>query len=131
MFLLIIPFSYFRLYQMSLNDKKSLSQADLKSPCRGTQHIFSAPEIQIKLSDLPIGARVLVRSRTDWRAAAISRIIDDPAMVVLTVSSPSGHSYRLRRELTTEVIVEGGFAILPADSDDSWRENFSVYDRRW
>jgi len=116
---------------MSLHGKKSLSQIDLKGRSQAMSSIFPAPEIQIKLSDLPIGARVLVRSRTDWRAAAISRIIDEPAMVVLTVSSPSGYSYRLRRELTTEVIIEGGFAILPADSDDSWRENFSVYDRRW
>jgi hypothetical protein len=131
MFLLIIPISYFRFLSMSLHGKKSLSQIDLKGRSQAMSSIFPAPEIQIKLSDLPIGARVLVRSRTDWRAAAISRIIDEPAMVVLTVSSPSGYSYRLRRELTTEVIIEGGFAILPADSDDSWREYFSVYDRRW
>jgi hypothetical protein len=115
---------------MAQLNRKSLIQIDLTGRAQAASQILQASH-SLKLSDLPIGARVLVRSRTDWRAAAVSRIIDEPAMVVLTVSSPSGHSYRLRRELTTEVIVEGGFAILPADSDDSWRENFSVYDRRW
>ena len=52
-------------------------------------------------------------------------------MVVLTVCSPSGHSYRLRRDLWTEVILEGGFAILPSDGDDTWRDNFTGYYRRW
>jgi hypothetical protein len=111
--------------------KNSLLQLNSSAEAQLQSRIFQLPETLLKLSDLPIGARLLVRSRTDWRAAAISRIIEESAVVVLTVCSPSGHSYRLRRELTTEVIVEGGFAILPADSDDSWRENFSVYDRRW
>jgi hypothetical protein len=52
-------------------------------------------------------------------------------MVVLTVCSPSGHSYRLRRDRETEVMFEGGFAILPADAEDTWRDNFSPYDIRW
>jgi hypothetical protein len=52
-------------------------------------------------------------------------------MVVLTVCSPSGYSYRLRRDRMTEVVVDGGFAILPAETGDTWRDNFSAYDRRW
>ena len=88
-------------------------------------------ETQLKLSDFPVGARVLVRSRTDWRTAAIARIVKDTSTIVLTVCSPSGHSYRLRRDPTTEIVVEGGFAILPADADDTWRDNFSKYDFRW
>jgi hypothetical protein len=83
------------------------------------------------LSDLPIGARLLVRSRKDWRAAAISRVVGETSKIVLTVCSPSGCSYRLHRDAATEIIVEGGFAILPADADDTWRDNFSRYDYRW
>jgi len=83
------------------------------------------------LSDLPIGARLLVRSRTDWRTAAIARYVEETAMVVLTVRSPSGYSYRLRRDRETEVMVDGGLAILSADADDTWRDNFSRYDIRW
>jgi hypothetical protein len=52
-------------------------------------------------------------------------------MVVLTVCSPTGHSYRIRRERATTVVVEGGFAILPAEENDTWRDNFSRYDGRW
>ena len=52
-------------------------------------------------------------------------------MVVLTVRSPSGYSYRLRRDRETEVMVDGGLAILSADADDTWRDNFSRYDIRW
>jgi hypothetical protein len=78
---------------------------------------------------LPIGARLLIRSKQDWRVAAISKIVEET--IVLTVCSPSGYSYRLRRQPSTEVVIEGGFAILPADTKDTWRENFSEYDRRW
>ncbi|HYJ91308.1 MAG TPA: hypothetical protein VEV84_08370 [Pyrinomonadaceae bacterium] len=63
--------------------------------------------------------------------AAISRFVEETETVVLTVCSPSGYSYRLRRDQATEIIIEGGFAILPADSGDSWRDNFTGYDRRW
>jgi len=80
---------------------------------------------------LPIGSRLLIRSRTDWRTAAISRFVEETAMVVLTVCSPSGYSYRLRRDPATELVLEGGFAILPSEFDDTWRDNFSAYDRRW
>jgi hypothetical protein len=80
---------------------------------------------------MPIGARLLVRSRRDWRAAAVSRVVEETSIVVLTVCSPSGHSYRLRRDRATEVVIEGGFAILPSENEDTWRDNFSRYDVRW
>jgi hypothetical protein len=52
-------------------------------------------------------------------------------MVVLTISSPTGHSYRLRRAPETEVIIEGPLAILHAEKSEHWKENFSRYDARW
>jgi hypothetical protein len=94
-------------------------------------HIFADRSTQVHLSDLPIGARLLVRSRSDWRAAAISRVVEETEIVVLTVCSPSGHAYRLRRDRGTAVIIEGGFAILSAETDENWREKFSRYDNRW
>ena len=86
-------------------------------------------ENQIALNSLPIGARLLVRSRKDWRTAAISKIVED--RVVLTVCSPTGRTYRLRRELDTEIFFEGIIPILKYDLPENWRDNFTPYDHRW
>ena len=81
------------------------------------------------LEHLPIGSRLLVRSRTDWRFAAVSRVVEE--RVVLTVCSPSGHTYRLRRELDTAVTRDGILYVLPYECGDTWRENLGGYDLRW
>jgi hypothetical protein len=87
------------------------------------------PPTEITLDQLPVGSRLLVRSRTDWRFAAISKVVEE--RVVLTVCSPSGHTYRLRRDLDTALAIDGEFYVLPYDCTDTWRENFSPYDVRW
>ena len=86
-------------------------------------------ENQIALNSLPIGARLLVRSRKDWRTAAVSKIVED--RVVLIVCSPTGRTYRLRRELDTEIFFEGIIPILKYDLPENWRDNFTPYDHRW
>ena len=86
-------------------------------------------ETQIALHTLPIGARLLVRSKTDWRSAAVSRVTEEK--VVLTICSPSGRTYRLYREPDVELVYEGTIAILKPDKPENWRENFSTYDVRW
>jgi len=78
---------------------------------------------------LPVGSRIVVRSRVDWRHAAIARVAEDT--VVLTVHSPSGYSYRLRRGLDAEVCYDGEIAVLSSDHKDNWRKNFSPLDPRW
>jgi hypothetical protein len=80
------------------------------------------------LADLPIGSRLLVRSKIDWRTAAISKIVDEN--VTLIVSSPTGFSYRLKRTLQTEIYFDGILPIL-TNNDENWRENFTKYDLRW
>ena len=84
---------------------------------------------QITLEKLSVGDRLLVRSRMDWRFAAVSKIVEEK--VVLTVCSPTGRTYRLRRELDTAVSMEGTIPILIYDSHDTWRDNFGRYDHRW
>lgn len=84
---------------------------------------------QITLEELSVGSRLIVRSRIDWRFAAIAKVVDEK--VVLTVCSPSGHTYRLRRELDTAVAMEGMIPVLLYDADDTWRDNFGRYDHRW
>lgn len=84
-------------------------------------------EIKI-LADLPIGSRLLVRSKESWRSAVISKVIEET--VTLIVSSPTGFSYRLRRHLETEIFFDGEMPILE-NSNENWRENFTKYDVRW
>ena len=84
---------------------------------------------QITLDTLVIGSRLLVRSKKDWRFAAVSKMVD--GRVVLTVCSPSGHNYRLRRDLDAEIFYEGSIPILKHEETEDWRENFSRYDLRW
>lgn len=90
---------------------------------------MEAAETKITLDKLSIGSRLIVRSRKDWRHAAVSKIADE--RVVLTVCSPTGRTYRLRREFTSEVIIKDTVPILMHDQHDDWRENFSSYDPRW
>jgi hypothetical protein len=87
------------------------------------------PQTEITLDQLAIGSRLLVRSRTDWRFAAISKVVEE--RVVLTVCSPKGGTYRLRRDLDTVIISDGILYILPNDAGDTWRDNFGRYDARW
>lgn len=86
-------------------------------------------ETQITLDKLTTGSRLIVRSRTDWRFAAVSKIVE--GRVTLTVCSPSGRTYRLRRDLNAELLMEGIIPVLPYDTDDTWRDNFCGYDTRW
>lgn len=84
---------------------------------------------KMKLSEIPLGGRLLVRSRADWRVAAVSRI--EPEMVVLTVASPGGRNYRIRRDPKTILVSDGMIPVLTIPNSDSWRANFSSYDLRW
>ena len=90
---------------------------------------MEAAKTQITLASLAIGSRLLVRSRVDWRFAAVSKVSE--GRVVLTVCSPTGRTYRLRREMDSEVLMEGTIPILPHDKAEDWRDNFSRYDHRW
>jgi hypothetical protein len=91
---------------------------------------METPEIsQIILSELPIGGRLLIRSKKDWRVAVISRITEEK--VTLIVCSPFGRTYRMHRKIDCEIIYDGKIPLLKCDSEEDWRENFSVYDIRW
>jgi len=81
------------------------------------------------LGEFPIGARLLVRSRKDWRTAVVSQF--DAEKATLIVCSPNGRTYRLRRLLEIEIIFDGTMPMLKSDLEENWRENFSKYDFRW
>ena len=83
----------------------------------------------VMLSELPVGSRLVVRSKVDWRFAAVSKVVEE--RVVLTVCSPKGGTYRLRRQSDTILIRDGLLYVLPSDCEDTWRDNFGRYDSRW
>ena len=83
----------------------------------------------IFLSQIPLGGRLLYRARDDWRVAVVSTITDE--MVTISVSSPKGRNYRIRREPNSEVMGRSGIWFLDSELKDGWRENCATYDMRW
>lgn len=81
------------------------------------------------LRELPLGSKLLYRAKDDWRTAVVSKIDDEKATLI--IFSPTGRTYRLRRDLNAKVVFDGDFAILKSDVKESWRENFASYDSRW
>ncbi|MEP7036883.1 MAG: hypothetical protein ABI891_00940 [Acidobacteriota bacterium] len=90
---------------------------------------METPETKITLCDLPLGARLIVRTKKDWRFAVVSRFDEEKATLI--ICSPSGRTYRLRRLLDAEIVYDGEIPILKIEIDENWRENFSRYDFRW
>jgi hypothetical protein len=78
------------------------------------------------LSSLPVGARLILRCRKDWRDACIMSINAD--CIVLSVGSPTGRTYRVRRPHDSPLIFDG---LLPLLGEGSWRVGFARYDARW
>jgi hypothetical protein len=87
-------------------------------------------ENQITLRELPIGARLVVKCKHDWRSAVVSRF-DDEQRVTLIVCSPSGRTYRLRRASETPLVYDGKIPVLPEGCEDDWRDEMVQYDARW
>ncbi len=81
------------------------------------------------LRELPIGGRLLVRSKTDWRSAVVARF--NLEKVTLIVCSPTGRTYRLHRHLEAKILFDGFIPILRIETEENWRENFTKYDFRW
>ena len=80
------------------------------------------------LGSLPVGARLVVRCRKDWRAATVAAFEPEAARVVLNVASPSGHTYRLRRPPDALLSFDGAIPLL---GEGVWRVQLARYDVRW
>lgn len=85
--------------------------------------------MEITLRDIPIGGRLLIRSKKDWRVAVVSRIGE--TKITLSISSPSGRNYRLRRLPEAVIGFDGMIPVLKLETAENWRDNFSAYDSRW
>ncbi len=81
------------------------------------------------LGQFPTGSRLVFRSKKDWRVAVVCRKADDT--VSISVSSPTGYNYRLRRPAEVEIEYVGNIPCLISEELDDWRTNFTSYDRRW
>ena len=80
------------------------------------------------LGSLPLGARLVLRCRKDWRTATVAFIDAATARVVLSVGSPSGHTYRLRRPSDAPLNFDGHVPVL---GEGQWRAGLARYDVRW
>ena len=91
----------------------------------------STDETVLTLGSLPLGARLVLRCRKDWRTAAVAAFEHDLERVVLTVASPSGHNYRVRRPADSPLAFDGAIPILSDRGPDVWRVSLARYDARW
>ena len=80
----------------------------------------------LTLGALPVGARLVLRCRKDWREAAVAAVSLD--IVVLSVGSPSGRTYRVRRPAASALTLEGSIPVL---GEGVWRACRARYDARW
>ncbi|MBX3298550.1 MAG: hypothetical protein KF736_03680 [Acidobacteria bacterium] len=88
-----------------------------------------SPQGTTTLGALCIGSRLMVRSQKNWRHGAISRI--DGEQVVITVASPTGRSYRIRRQASSVLSVKDSIAYLPRSPEDQLHTEWCRYDARW
>lgn len=90
---------------------------------------METPKTEITLREIPVGGRLLVRTKKDWRFAVVSRIGEHK--ITLSISSPSGRNYRLRRLPEAVIGFDGMIPVLKFETAENWRDNFSAYDFRW
>ena len=84
----------------------------------------------LTLGTLPLGARLILRCRKDWRTAAVAAFETELGRAVLSVASPSGHTYRVRRPLDSPLSFEGSIPVL-GERPSCWRSGLARYDVRW
>jgi hypothetical protein len=78
------------------------------------------------LASLPVGARIILRCRKDWRDATVAAVSLEA--VTLSVISPTGRTYRLRRPPDSPISLDGPVPVL---GEGHWRAGLARYDERW
>ena len=85
-------------------------------------------EAAATLGSLPVGARLILRCRADWRAATVAAYEVGLGRVILNVASPKGGTYRVRRPADAQLSHDGHVPLL---GEGQWRANLARYDVRW
>jgi hypothetical protein len=101
------------------NGGPSLSELEETAPASSTASTLGA---------LPVGARLILRCRADWRAATVAAYEVELGRVILNVASPKGGTYRVRRPADAALSHDGHVPLL---GEGSWRAAFARYDVRW
>lgn len=78
------------------------------------------------LASLPVGARLILRCRKDWRDATVVAVSVEA--VTLSVISPTGRTYRLRRPPDSPIAFDGPIPVL---GTGHWRTGLARYHGRW
>ena len=78
------------------------------------------------LAALPVGARLILRCRKDWREAIVAARF--PEHITLLVCAPRGSTYRIKRPPDTPLSEDGPIPVL---GEGSWRAGLVRYDVRW
>jgi hypothetical protein len=92
----------------------------------GLSPVRSEPPEEQRLDSLPVGAYLVLRCRKDWRVATVAaRSLEH---VTLSVGTPRGRTYRVKRPPDTIIIFDGPFPIL---GEGCWRAGLVRYDARW
>jgi len=111
---------------LSANVQRPQSEEALSSSPCGLVDFSQTVEV-LTLSDLPVGARLVLRCRKDWRDATVAAVSAE--MVTLSVGSPGGHTYRVRRPADSLLALDGSIPLLGEGS--GWRAGRVRYDLRW
>ncbi|MCA1565494.1 MAG: hypothetical protein LC803_07625 [Acidobacteria bacterium] len=99
------------------------------SPSPAIEVAVEAATIQATLGALPLGAHLVLRCRKDWRTATVVRI--EPDKITLSVSSPTGRTYRMRRPPDAPLTFAGSIPLLGDTASSCWRAQLARYDVRW
>ena len=81
------------------------------------------------LGALPLGAHLILRCRKDWRTATVVRI--ELEKITLSVSSPTGRTYRMGRPPEAPLTFDNNIPLLDAGKPSCWRAGLARYDVRW
>jgi hypothetical protein len=111
---------------VSASIERPSSAEDLAALPGGLSSAQEETRTESTLASLPVGARLILRCRKDWRDATVAA--RSPEHVTLSVGSPSGHTYRVKRPPDTLLIYEGPIPIL---GEGHWRAGLVRYDVRW
>jgi hypothetical protein len=111
---------------LSANIQRPPSEADNAATTPGGLDVFENTENVLQLGSLPVGARLILRCRKDWRDAVVAAVSLEA--ITLSVGSPSGHTYRLRRPPDSLLFLDGSIPVL---GEGCWRAGRVRYDLRW
>ena len=89
----------------------------------------SEAAVTVTLGALPLGSHLVLRCRKDWRTATVIRI--ELEKITLSVSSPTGRTYRMRRPPDSPLTFDGYVPLLGQTPASCWRAGLARYDVRW